>query len=129
MIFADRVLAFDHRSASVHACATSPAGHEADRQLWQADTAARWPDGGTGRYTAPFATGPVRAVPDRSRAQYLANIPLPATAGGRRDLRGAPDQPVPRVPVTETGFEVYRLLLVPGVLHEGDRDETVRVSR
>jgi para-aminobenzoate synthetase len=112
MIFADRVLAFDHRSASVYACAISPAGHEADGRRWLADTAATLA-GLRGRGAtppAPFATDPVPAVPDRSREQYLADIARcqQLLADGETYEVCLTNQF--RVPVTEPGFDVYRRL-------------------
>jgi para-aminobenzoate synthetase len=112
MIFADRTLAFDHWSGSVYACAISPAGHEVDGRRWLADTAATLA-GLRGRGAtppAPFPTGPVRAVPDRSRERYLADI-----ARCQQLLTDGETYEVCltnqfRVPVTEPGFEVYRRL-------------------
>jgi para-aminobenzoate synthetase len=112
MIFADRVLAFDHLTGSVYACAISPAGHEVDGRRWLADTAATLAGlrGRAATPPAPFATGPVPAVPDRSREQYLADIARcqQLLADGETYEVCLTNQF--RVPVSEPGFEVYRRL-------------------
>lgn len=112
MIFADRVLAFDHRSGSVYACAVDPAGHESDGRRWLAGLAGALA-GARGRGATPparFATGPVPAVPDRSREQYLADIARcqQLLADGETYEVCLTNQF--RVPVAEPGFEVYRRL-------------------
>jgi para-aminobenzoate synthetase len=112
MIFADRVLAFDHRTGSVYAGAISPAGHEADGRRWLADITAHLAGlrGRVATRPAPFAGRALRAVPDRSREQYLADIARcqQLLADGETYEVCLTNQF--RVPVTEPGFEVYRRL-------------------
>ncbi|HEX5993575.1 MAG TPA: aminodeoxychorismate synthase component I, partial [Jiangellales bacterium] len=112
MIFADRVLAFDHRTGSVYACAISPAGDDLAGRRWLADITTTLAGLRGQRVTppVPFATGPARAVPDRSREQYLADI-----ARCRRLLADGETYEVCltnqfRVLVTESGFDIYRRL-------------------
>jgi para-aminobenzoate synthetase len=112
MIFADRVLAFDHRTGSVYAGAVAPPGHEPEGRRWLADiaeTLARL-RGRVAAPPAPFPTGPRLAIPDRPREQYLADI-----ARCQRLLADGETYEVCltnqfRVPASEPGFDVYRRL-------------------
>lgn len=112
MIFADRVLAFDHASGSVYACALCPPGREPDGRHWLTGISATLA-GLRGRCAPPPAPLPAAvtpAIPDRSREQYLADIER-----CRRLLADGETYEVCltnqfRVPVSEPGFEVYRRL-------------------
>jgi len=112
LIFADRVLAFDHRTGSVYAAAVCAAGDEGDGRRWLAEVGAMLAPlrGRRAQPPGPFATAPRPAVPDRSREQYLADI-----ARCTRLLTEGETYEVCltnqfRVPVVEPGFEVYRRL-------------------
>jgi para-aminobenzoate synthetase len=112
LIFADRVLAFDHRTGSVYACAVCPRGRERDGRRWLVDIAATLAPLRGRSPTAPtsFAAAPRPAVPDRSRERYLADIARcqDLLADGETYEVCLTDQF--RVPVTEPGFDVYRRL-------------------
>jgi para-aminobenzoate synthetase len=112
MIFADRVLAFDHVTGSVYASALCPVGGESDGRHWLADIAATLGNL-RGRVAAPparFTSAPARAIPDRSYEQYLSDIARcqQLLADGETYEVCLTNQF--RAPVTEAGFDVYRRL-------------------
>jgi para-aminobenzoate synthetase len=112
LIFADRVLAFDHHTGSTYACAITPAGQEGEGHRWFADIAATLAPlrGRCSAAPTPFGPAPTPAMPDRSREQYLADI-----ARCQQLLADGETYEVClttqfRAPVTEPAFEVYRRL-------------------
>lgn len=112
LIFADRVLAFDRLTGSGYAAAVTPAGDEGDGRRWLAEIAVTMADlrGRRAAPPEPFADDPRPARPDRSREQYLADIARcqQLLADGETYEVCLTNQF--RVPVPETGFEVYRRL-------------------